>query len=353
MSRRRDATVYDVVVLGGGIAGASVAHRLAQLGWRVVLVNDGAGRSFFPRILDASSISAMGRLGLKEVFLDVGLSPIVATVSCWNSDAPLTRPAMLNPLGPSWILRDRSLENAIIGKLQELSVPMVIGRMRGVHRVSGQWTVLIQLERHSMEFKSHLLVDASGRSHVLARCQGARTTREDRLVAIARRECDPTHSDGPPLLWVRSFPEGWSYSCAPRPSGPSDVFFTDVDLLRIGRRRRMGHKKAIGPLPNDEWAIVPARSERRTPVAGMGWIAIGDAAQCMDPLQGDGVGRALRHVEAMVNVLQSEPRSKVAGRANDYCQEQWLRFQRDKKRVYSSEGRWPDRPFWKRRRHDN
>jgi hypothetical protein len=89
------------------------------------------------------------------------------------------------------------------------------------------------------------------------------------------------------------------------------------------------------------------------PDRGEGWRAIGDAAYGGDPLGGDGVVRALRSAETAARELHALLRGEPAPAplATDLPSAERFRLSLDLRGRYcAAEGRWPDAPFWSRRR---
>jgi flavin-dependent dehydrogenase len=106
-------------------------------------------------------------------------------------------------------------------------------------------------------------------------------------------------------------------------------------------------------LPLDEplW-IVSAGSSRLDRVWGTGWRAVGDAATAWDPLSGDGVHKALcegtRAARAVAAHLGGDGdwlRDHAVHVVREY---ETYRARRDA--AYGLDARWPDAPFWIRRR---
>ena len=72
---------YDIAIIGGGPAGATLAALMAGAGWSVAVVE----RAEFPRrkvcgeFLSATTIPILARLGLANAFLDttIGAIPVV------------------------------------------------------------------------------------------------------------------------------------------------------------------------------------------------------------------------------------------------------------------------------------
>ena len=86
-------------------------------------------------------------------------------------------------------------------------------------------------------------------------------------------------------------------------------------------------------------------------VAGPGWLAVGDAAACLDPLLSQGLTRALEDGIAAADAIAGA-QAGDAGAFNAYQDRVFARFTagvRLRAGFYAAETRWPDAPFWRRR----
>jgi 2-polyprenyl-6-methoxyphenol hydroxylase-like FAD-dependent oxidoreductase len=164
-------------------------------------------------------------------------------------------------------------------------------------------------------------------------------------------------------------PEGWWYT-APLPDGRRILaFHTDADLpvakdldgtaMLLASARAQPDLaallSAVDFQPLSEPGYCTAHSCWTVPSAGLGWLAVGDAALACDPLSSQGLfnalysglmaARALRRAlagdtEALADYHQSIARVVDAYRAHLTA---W----------YALESRWPEKPFWARRRGAN
>jgi hypothetical protein len=164
------------------------------------------------------------------------------------------------------------------------------------------------------------VIDASGRSARIARARGARRMRGDGLVAVFRQ----TARTGSATT-VDAAENGWAYT-----SPGVAAFLTDADLL-----------------PRMAGCVTDASTSWLDRLAGAGWAATGDAAAAFDPLSSQGIVTAL--------VMGREAGRVAAGTvsAEEYearyasLLEEHLAL---REAYYGMEGRWPDSPFWARRR---
>ncbi len=92
---------------------------------------------------------------------------------------------------------------------------------------------------------------------------------------------------------------------------------------------------------------------RCTPAAGEDWLAVGDAASTYDPLAAQGVTKALQSGifagYAIGDALGHGDRRGLS-RYRRFVETGFAQHETVRQRYYDLESRWPDEPFWSRRR---
>ena len=165
---------------------------------------------------------------------------------------------------------------------------------------------------------------------------------------------------------VEAEPDGWWYT-ALLPTGERVVaLLTDSDLIdgpsalscggflsRLnGSRQVRTLLSAHGYSIHGEPRGVDAGSARLDRFEGRGWLAVGDAALSLDPLSSQGILTALytglRGAQALDGVLSGDGGLLRAYAAR--LEAVYAAYRRNLAAHYAAEGRWPDRPFWRRRR---
>ena len=356
----------EVLIVGAGPAGATAAINLAPLR-RVMLVESKA--EIMPRIGE-SLVPAARRLledmGLLESFLAEGHEPWYGNRAVWGGPEPQEVDFLRDPDGHGWHL-DRArfeqwLRDMAVTRGAELISPATADKLT---REGNRWQVLLKTAEGPLVIACDLLIDAGGRAAPVGRRLGARVQVSDRLICewiYGRDERD----GGRGLTYVEAAQDGWWYT-APLPERRRVLaFHTDGDLpsARIARERSglLAHAEAAKELsalltdvrfvPQSERGITAAHSAILEPPASDGWLAVGDAAICFDPLSSQGLLNALftglagaeaadRHLQGDAHSLSEYPRII---RGIEYAYRQHLDF------FYASETRWPDAPFWQRRR---
>jgi flavin-dependent dehydrogenase len=192
---------------------------------------------------------------------------------------------------------------------------------------------------------------------------GQKRYRADRLVC---RWLSGVSADGDTTLFVTAEPDGWWYTALVPGGRRVLAFHTDADMDAArstvdlgGLMARAREQAALEPLleafrPDAGTSVsrCAAHSSWIESVAGLGWIAIGDAALACDPLSAQGLLNALYTALLGAQVVREALAGGGIDALRDYqsAVDRMREAYRDLLRAwYSLETRWTDRPFWSRR----
>jgi flavin-dependent dehydrogenase len=267
----------------------------------------------------------LARLGVWDGFVAGGHVESPGMVVAWGREEPVANDFVLNPYGCGWRV-DRNRFDAMLAAAATAAGAVV---RTGTNADCGS---------------AGFLVDATGRSPSLA---GARRVVHDRMVALVG--VAPA-AGGDQRALIEATPDGWWYS-ARLPDGRLVMTFqTDAGP---SLRSRWDEFLAAAPLiaeraggPADGIHLVSANSDRSDPIAGEGWLAVGDAAAAHDPITGLGIHWAL---ESGIAGAEAVLGSTVAEYARDTA-DHFERYLATRAHYYRAEDRWPHAPFWRRRR---
>ncbi|RKE17336.1 tryptophan 7-halogenase [Streptomyces sp. TLI_171] len=352
---------YDVVVAGGGPAGAAAALALLRAGRTVLLADAGRGPAQVGEALPAAARVLLRDLGADRALTE-GHLPCRANRSAWGGPELGWQDSILDPHGPGWHLDRPLFDRRLRAQARAQGARLATGTaVRPVARTAdGGWTVELRGPGGSRPARCRWLVDATGRRAAVAIACGARRLVRDRLIAVhlTLGPADPPTPDT--TTTVEAASDGWWYT-APLPTGRRLLaWYTDADLpaARTALADRLAATRHVGPLagahpwpPDTAPRRAPAHTARLDTVSGGGWTAAGDAAVAFDPLSSQGILTALftglsagRAVDAH---LSGDPDALAAhARTVDAVGAAYLRNHRT---HYAAERRWPDRPFWQRR----
>lgn len=347
----------DAVVLGAGPAGATAALNLAPFR-RVLLLEQRPERSAdaIGESLPGAAHRLLRDMRLWEGFRAGGHLPCSGRTTVWGTPEPVASDAIRDPDGPGWHLDRARFVASLRSTAADRGAALLSGAEPAAIRREGDgWRLEVAHRGRRLPVRTRLVVDARGRgARTLPGAASARSV-EGRLVcgwivgAASAGGAEPAST--------RSDPDGWWYE-APLPGGRRLVaFHTDADLPAAAEARapaRLAARAArvdiaVGTLLR--WGYNAAHGARATPGAGPGWMAVGDAGLCFEPLASQGLFNALytglAGAEAAHRALDGD-RDALAGYAAS-LDPVWTSYARRLAGVYARERRWPHAPFWSRR----
>ncbi|HEV7368226.1 NAD(P)/FAD-dependent oxidoreductase [Arenibaculum sp.] len=350
--------MWDVVVCGGGPAGAVASHQLARAGHRVLLadrIDPDAHK--VGEALPGAAARLLRALGLPVPPGDGGHAPIGGNLSAWGADAPVATDFLRDPDGPGWRLDRRRFDAELRSAAAAAGAGLRTAHLVELAREGREWRIGFD---DGGTVRARWLVDATGRRAAVARKLGAVRHRDARLVAVyALGKASPAFRANRTL--IEAVPRGWWYA-ARLPSGDAVAgFHTDprdaVPLVRdheaweqaLAQSRHvfalMGGTRFDRPLGATE-----ACGARLNEVLGDGWVACGDAAQSFDPVSAQGILSALhggmKAAELVRAALEGAAPDRDAYRAQlDRIRRTYLAR---RLAAYRSERRWPEERFWTR-----
>ncbi len=359
----------DVLIIGGGPAGSAAALTLLKRqGVTVALVEK--TDYDVPRIgesLSPGSRPLLEYLGVWEQFRQEQNLESFGSQAAWGSQQLRCLDYMFTLHGSGWGLDrvrfDSMLANAVRQRGGQL---LTNTRFVGCERLpEGGWNIrLSDIHRHPCQIHSKYLIDASGRRNLLAKLFALPLTLYDRLVGVGRIGQLPEHISAHCVTQVEACEYGWWYS-APVPGHRlSVVLMSDASMVSTLQATRKEHWQELLAAMTHTRArtdgirfaqrptAFPCFSAQLAQVGGSDWVAVGDALASHDPLSssgiphalGSGVHGALVAADALFaqGGLFASFKESIFKDYTQYLQTHW--------RYYQGETRWPDAPFWQRRR---
>jgi len=312
---------FDVVVVGGRVAGASTAMLLARSGVRVALVDRGryGSDTLSTHGLMRAGVLQLHRWGLLDEVVAEG-APAIRRTKFHYAHGETTvvdiRPSPGVPAlyAPRRYLLDRLLVDAAARAgavvLHEHDVTSLVyegDRVAGVRAQDAQG--------RAVELRAAMTVGADGVRSSVASDTGARARRRGRAAgAVLYRYVEGLDSEG--YEWA--YGDGAAAGLIPTNDGLTCVFVgTSPDRMR--ELRRIGTENAFRCLLGLSFAELPGRVAAARPVGrlhgwagvpgylrrcwGPGWALVGDAGYFKDPITSHGITDALRDAELLSDAL--------------------------------------------------
>jgi 2-polyprenyl-6-methoxyphenol hydroxylase-like FAD-dependent oxidoreductase len=322
---------YDVIIVGGGLAGSTLASQLARAGYKILVLEKET--KFKDRVRGENmlpwGVAAAQRLGILDHLLNAGgiQPPYFTTYMGGHANEPrdlkATTPdgaGQLNMYHPD--MQEVLLQSAIKAGAEVIRGTTVVGVVSGPDR---EPSVTFESNGKRETLSSQLVIGADGRSSQVRAWGKFDIQRNPDLLMIAGTLIQGT--DAPNQTVHLLFGEGVASLLAPLGQKRARVYFVYPGVT--GRRGLSGKDKvpqflefcqqagapaswfrnveSIGPLAEfngaDQWVNSPAKD---------GVVLVGDAAAASDPSWGSGLSLTLLDVENLANSLKSTSDWKAA-----------------------------------------
>lgn len=320
MSNRFD---YDVIIAGGGPAGASAAIHLSTGGARVLLVE----QKKFPRAkLCGEFISPecgphFERLGVAGRMLAAGPATLTETVFYSRKGKSVSVPsAWFGANGIALGLSRAEMDQQLLRRASDAGAQVLEDTHAGDliledDRVAG---LRVKREGNEISYRAPVTIDATGRTRALARRldQSSNKMKSHRasLVAFKAHLDSARVAPGACEIYfyrggyggLSSIENGLSNLCFIAPA--REVREAGADAERVMREVVCQNRRAAYALEHARactpWLAVSLEGFGRHPVApATGLLAIGDAASFIDPFTGSGMLMALESGELAAGII--------------------------------------------------
>jgi flavin-dependent dehydrogenase len=334
----------------------AAAQELSRAGWDVAVVE--RKRRPLPsraETLPGAARPVLERLGVAAAVESGGHPRVGTRRSCWGSPDARERPALLDPYGEGWHIDRPRFDAPLKAAAEAAGAAWIGGSVQEVQPLNQRcFRLVLGGVGKGWILTARGVVDATGRGAQVARRLGARQQRSNRLVAACATAA-PAGGAIERTGLVEAAEAGWWYS-APLANDNYAVQFITLAQLWSRDRSLSGHLRSaectarrIDRETIGAPVLTVADSVRLDRCAGPGWVAAGDAATAHDPLAAAGLTMALRGGLRAAQALASWLRDGHTDDLETYDQMQrtaFDRYLRERTRLYSSERRWSQCPFW-------
>jgi flavin-dependent dehydrogenase len=346
---------WDVLVAGGGPAGAVAAYTLAKAGRRVLLVDEEKpGGPKIGEALPGAARPLLRDLGLLSRVEDGPHQTCYGNASAWGADRLAYTDFIRDPNGPGWHLDRPAFDAALRQAAVDAGATRWPGRLLHVRRAGNEWDATLA----GATVRVQWLVDATGRRALIARSQGARRHPDDALVGLYAWY-EQADDAGQALTLVEARPDGWWYTARLPHHRRVVMFSTDA-----AHAKKVCHSPAAWNshlaatayvrecVPTSPGSVrvyaTPAGGACLSHFGGSGWLAAGDAALSFDPVSSQGIFFALysgmKAGQAVHAALAGGPPAVEAYAAR--LSGIRAAYVAGHRHIYQAEQRWPAHSFW-------
>jgi 2-polyprenyl-6-methoxyphenol hydroxylase-like FAD-dependent oxidoreductase len=315
----RDEQITDVVIIGGGIAGASLGGALAQAGLGVTIIEREA--RFRDRVrgegTHAWGVAEAAKLGLLDVLRDAGATEL----PWWRTymdrvmpAEPMYIPDVSQHGYGEWSAYHPAMQNALLAHAEACGATILRPAKATGIRSEREPEVVVSANGDDLRIRARLVVGADGRLSGVRNMIGVKTEGDptDHLVGgclirghhidgesvhIGARERAFTFTIPRADGTVRTYLIAAPHELEPyRARGTVAAFIRECESL-LPEGSFSGSEPA-GPL-----AIYPGTNIWADPVSSDGVVLIGDAAMATDPSFGCGLSLVFRDVRELRDLL--------------------------------------------------
>lgn len=358
----------QIIIVGGGPAGAALAITLARRGARAVVLEARSGPGIkVGECIPPETNPLLEKLGIKDRMSRGDHLLLYGKRSVWGSDSVVEQDFLFGVNGPGWQLNRRKFEQQLSDAARAEGVDFHYGhRLISCSLEKQRWSLSVNTPEGKKEMEADFIVDATGRPARLARQAGANHIRYDKLIAVvAEIKASSNSEQQDAFTTVEAVASGWWYSARLPGGALSVLYLTDSDLIdhkticqincwqaELEKTRYIrNYVSETGGTFLSPPGIISASSLRLDAVTGERWLAVGDAATAYDPLASYGISSALGAGfyggHAVADFLAGSTSALDTYRGildQSYARYLFMRWEH-----YKLEQRWPDEPFWQRR----
>lgn len=303
---------FDVAVVGAGPAGAAAAKLLADWSYRVLLIDRPGGPvRKLAESIPPSAQKLLARLGLLTPVEDMGFRAWRGNTVTWGGRP---RRETFAPGVAGYLVKRSEFDATLVRLAVASGATCWTGSVRSIGGVDsdGDLSLVIDPAPGSVTppgATATFVIDASGRTGVLARPSGRRLADAPRTIALAGLwrssahrpfdDLDPSHTV------VASYADGWAWSVATADDerqvtvmvdpertslegdGASDIYRREVSKVVAFARPLEDARLMDHPWGADASAYTADR------YSGRRFLLVGDAGSFIDPLSSFGVKKAL------------------------------------------------------------
>lgn len=355
-------SIFDILIIGGGIAGSSASVLLRENGYKVGIVEKTdlnhfkQGESLPP---ECRRYFNLLNFSLDETFS----SDYYGNSSIWGNDEVSESSFIFNPFGNGFSVDRVILENKLFEYSQLVRNSTYIETtILSIAFSRHNWEVKIKQDHSESLLKARFLIFATGRISPF-NSVNSKKKYFDKLVALTIiSKIGDVENNYKNHLVIEALPNGWFYTNMLPSKKRICTIFTDSDLLPKSKcqyfieqlKSTYWYSKQYNDnYDNDDIKLntFDARTSWSENQSGYGWIKLGDCAYTIDPLSGQGILKnfemilfSVEHINSFFNSGTDFSEAYTRFNMNNF-----VKYLNQRNDVYKIEKRWINNEFWLRR----
>ncbi len=353
-------TQYEVLVIGAGPAGATIANRLADFGYRVALIE----KTTFPRPHIGLSLTSgihhwLKILNIEKQVDQLNYKRALKSTVLWSSNEPLIKTFEKENAG---FHSDRgTFDELLVNECRRKGVKIIQpGILKSLtQRQSGIWDATVSFENKEHQISSTYIVEATGRKSII---KTKKIAYQPKLVAtFAYWELKLLKNDS---SFIEAGQEYWFWGAPINDTHFVLCIFSDPSKVKEATSVTEFYNNTISKstfsaeiLNNGtqgEITVCDATPYYDSTVISEHFIKIGDAAYTMDPISSQGVQKAIKSGVQGAIVVNSILKKNNAPIAISYYKNLIAAEVKKNKRwsseFYSEQSLFRNSTFWESRK---
>jgi len=358
-SYQEHKSVFDIIIIGGGITGSTTAIMLQKLGYKTLILEKTNLKIFKPG--ESLSPQCKGYFSSLDLCFDENeVIEYYGINSVWDTNETAISNFIYNPYGNGLAIDRTNLETKLINKSINLGCEVKLSHsIEECYYQNDIWYLNTGSKTGKQAFKANFVILATGRT-LFQQLNRSKNIYFDKLISYSVLFENKNHNDH--FLHVEALSNGWFYSNS-IPGGKTIVSFLtdndigpklsgDTEIFTEMIKQTNWHKKNSSHLPLDSTLIISdARTKWVQDQSGTGWLRLGDAAYTIDPLSGQGI---MKNFEMTLMVIDSvnlflNNNKNVHRDYHEYNRTNFLQYLAQRQLTYKRVERWSENIFWKRR----
>lgn len=352
-------TNYDVCVFGGGPSGSTIAKKLAQFGYSVLVVEkEKLPRSSIGLSLTSGIHHWLKILGIKDEIQNAEFNRAITTLVLWEDDQCVKKQFSPDKAGyhVDRALFDEILLQSSVDEGVQLLRPCTLRKLS--QKESGNWRIELSSSTSIVKsISARFIVEATGRKSIL---KGTKKSYLPKMLATYAY-WKPTSKQTNYNSIIEAGKEQWYWGAPVAGSEYLACIFSDPEEIKKTSSIKEFYcsKIASSTLCSyllekhklGEISVCSATPYVDVSPVSQNYIKVGDAAFSMDPLSSQGVQKAIRSAyqgAIVVNTLLSQ--AKDSNMAIDYystmIKTEVVKNTKWTKQFYNKQNRFKEGKFW-------